>query len=96
MRGDPDIQLLEPAFQLFFIGREKEPVLRRVRHIDEEARQAVPVDDSFLLPGASNGLRLPRSCAKARAQIHEGFDQQAFRHGRAIVKEQRQQDLVAA
>jgi len=71
-------------------------MLWMVWHIHKEAGQIVPERSPFVLLRTMHHLCFPRGGAKPRSQFGKGLRQHGFRHRRAVVKQQRNQDLVPA
>ena len=73
VRGDPDFQLVKTTLERFLELPEKLAVLRKVGHIDIEAREVVFIDGTLMFPSSANRLRLPRGRAKFLPQLQEGL-----------------------
>lgn len=96
MRSDPDVDLLKAGFERFFEGLEELTVLGLVRDVDEEARQVVLKFHAAVFADAFDGLFFGGHHAETFAKFFEGFVQELFRHGRAVVEFQRDENFVAA
>ncbi len=96
MRGNPNVHLPEPLLQRLLELLEKNPMLRQVWDIHKEPRKVIPKSRTLMFSGAMYQLGFPRSGTKTSSQLGKGLGQQGLRHGAAIVKQQRHQDLVPA
>ena len=93
--GHPDVDLFEADFELLLELPEEFAVSRQVRYFDEEPRQVVVINSSFMFPNATQDLGFPRSGTELLSQFAERFYEQRLRDRLAVVKQQRHQDLVA-
>ena len=95
MHGQPDVQLLEPAFEPCFVGSKEVAIRVGILRVHEYAHQFIAIGRALMTPTALQDLRFPRRCAEAILQIVDRFGDQFGGNDLAVVKPQREQHLEA-
>ena len=94
--SDPHLDLLKTRFEAFLQFHKKQPVLLRPRDIDEYLNQLVAIDESRMLPLAFENLRFVGRGTESHAELMDHIAVKFLGNQRAIVKPQRQINLVSA
>src|SRR5262245_15863525 len=91
--GHPDVELLEPSLELFFVSDEELAVIWSIGNIENNAHEVIAVHFTLMLPEAANHLRLGGDGSEVLAEFQQRLTDEAIGDGLAIVKPQGQKDL---
>lgn len=94
MRGDPDVKLPEPCFQLLLVTAEKLAMFRPVFHVHNHPHQIIAESLALMPPDPVDDLRFARNHPEALLQFQQSFGDQLAGHRLPVVKLQREQDFA--
>ena len=94
--GQPDIELAEAPFELFFEGSEEGVNLFALFSVHINPDEIIPKALSAPTPAPMNNLGLAADCSETILQFLHGLGKEGLGHRFAVIEPQRNEDLVAS